>query len=99
MKKNLNELEKEYDLELDKIANQITKTKAKKVLLQFPDAFKPYATEIQDKLEELLGKYRCEFFIWLDTCFGACDLPLEAERAGVDLIVQFGHSKWHQKFE
>jgi 2-(3-amino-3-carboxypropyl)histidine synthase len=95
MQKNLQDLEQEYDLELEKIAEKIKKSKAKKILLQFPDAFKPYSTLIQRELESILKKYKCKFFIWFDSCFGACDIPIETQKMGIDLIVQFGHSAWN----
>jgi 2-(3-amino-3-carboxypropyl)histidine synthase len=92
--KKLQDLEEQYELELEKAVKTIKKEKAKRVLLQIPDGLKPYATEIQDKIQELLGEYKCEIFLWLDTCFGACDIPTQVESLGVDLIVQFGHSAW-----
>jgi len=88
------EIEREYDLEIDKIVKTIKKEKAKKVLLQFPDGLKPYSTVISEEIERKSG---CECLIWLGTCFGACDVPLDVERLGVDLIVQFGHSPWKYK--
>lgn len=99
MDKNIQDLEERYDLEFDKIIETIKKEKSKRVLLQFPDGFKPYATEIQKKLENLINKdkkikTKPEFFIWFDTCFGACDLPIEVENIGIDLIIQFGHTAW-----
>ena len=33
-------------------------------------------------------------FIWLGSCFGGCDIPVEVDKLGVDLIIQFGHSDW-----
>jgi 2-(3-amino-3-carboxypropyl)histidine synthase len=89
--KNLNELE--YDLELAKAVKEIKKQRAKRVLIQLPDGLKQYATQIQTELEgELKGK--AEFFIWLGSCYGACDIPIETEKLGIDLIIQFGHSDW-----
>lgn len=100
-KKSIEEIEEEYELELDKIIKNIKKNKAKRVLLQFPDGLKPYACVINDKLENMAKeegkgklKLKTEFFIWLGSCFGACDVPVEAEKAGIDFIVQFGHSAW-----
>lgn len=87
------EVEKEYDLELEKVVKTIKKEKARKVLLQFPDGLKPYSTVIAKEIEK---KASCECIIWLGTCYGACDIPLGTEKM-VDLIVQFGHSKWHYK--
>jgi len=96
--KTINELEQEYELEIEKIVETIIKQKAKNILLQFPDGLKPCSTLIQDKILEELKKqeYRnqVKIFIWLDSCFGACDIPLETEKLGIDLIVQFGHSAW-----
>ena len=81
----------EYDFELDKAVMQIKKEKAKIVCIQFPDGLKPRATEIAKKLEELT---KTTIIIWLDSCFGACDIPLELKNLKVDLIIQFGHSPW-----
>lgn len=94
--KTLADLEEFYELDFDKIITEIKKQKSKRVLLQLPDGLKPYAIEIEKELEARLAKakLKIEFFIWLDTCFGACDLPIETEKLGIDLIVQFGHSPW-----
>jgi len=82
----------EYDLELDKAIKEIKKTKAKTVLVQLPDGLKPRATEITKYLKE---NTKAEIFIWLDSCFGACDIP----NVDVNLIIQFGHTKWHKPYE
>jgi 2-(3-amino-3-carboxypropyl)histidine synthase len=93
-KKSFEEISGIYDLQIDKVVNLISKQKAKKVLLQFPDGMKPYSTEISKEIEKRAG---CNCFIWLDSCFGACDVPLEVEKLGIDLIIQFGHSSWNYK--
>lgn len=93
-KKTFDEINQIYDLEIDKIIDTIKKNKSKKVLLQFPEGMKPYAQEISD---EISGKTNCECFIWMDSCFGACDVPIETEKLGIDLIIQFGHSEWKFK--
>ena len=87
--KTLHEIEQEYELELPRIISEIKKNKAKRVLVQFPDGMKPYALAIVDELEKRIKNV--EFFIWLGSCYGACDVPQVKE---VDMIVQFGHSKW-----
>lgn len=90
--KTINEIEKIYDLELDKIIFEIKKNNAKLVLLQFPDGLKPYATAVVDYLEE---KTNAEFLLWLESCFGVCDIPVlgkEIEKK-IDLIIQFGHNE------
>ena len=76
----------DYDLELDKCVNKIKKQKAKKVLIQLPDGLKPKASEIAKYLEE---KTKANIFIWLNSCYGACDIP---NIKNMDLIIQFGHS-------
>lgn len=95
-KKSIYELEGEYELEINKIIKEIKKEKARLVLLQFPDGLKPYATIIADEIENRMKKQgkEIEILIWLGDCFGACDVPLEVEKLGVDLIVQFGHTRW-----
>lgn len=92
--KKLQDLKEIYDLELERAIKEIKKSKAKKVLIQLPDGLKPYATEISDELNKEL-KNKVKFFIWLDSCYGACDIPIETERLGIDLIIQFGHSNWN----
>ena len=89
---SINEINRIYDLNLEKVILQIKKQKAKLVLLQFPDGLKKYSTTIVDFLER---KTNAQFLIWLDTCFGACDTPvLEKELdEKIDLIIQFGHNE------
>ena len=87
--KSLSEIEGIYELEIDKIVDTIKREKGKKILLQFPEGMKPYSQVICNEIEK---RTKAECFIWLGTCFGACDLPVEVERLGVDLIIQFGHS-------
>lgn len=89
--KTINEINEIYDLEIDKIVDNIKKKKAKKVLLQFPDGLKPYSTVISEEIEK---RSDCKCFIWLGDCFGGCDFPLDVSKLGVDLIIQFGHSEW-----
>jgi 2-(3-amino-3-carboxypropyl)histidine synthase len=90
----ISEANEKYELEIPKIVSNIKNQGAKKVLLQFPEGLKPYAQVICDEVSE---KANCECFIWMGTCFGACDVPLEVEKLGVDMIVQFGHSAWKFK--
>lgn len=89
--KTIQELNEKYDLELEKAVNNIKKSKAKLVLLQFPDGLKLYATSVVDYLQE---NTKAEFLIWFGDCFGACDLPvgLENIKPEIDLIIQFGHN-------
>ena len=52
---------------------------------------KSYATTIVDELERRIGKGNVEFFVWLSSCYGACDTPNVRD---FDLVIQFGHSPW-----
>lgn len=92
--KSLKELQDNYDLELEKVISEIKKTKAKLVLLQFPDGLKQYAVSIVDYL---MGetKNKTKFLIWFGSCYGACDIPvgLEKIKPKIDLIIQFGHNE------
>ena len=93
--KTISELNEEYELELPRIIKTINKKKAKRVLLQFPDGMKPYSWTIVSELEKQLPK--TQFFIWLGSCFGACDVPIILGNIKIDLIVQFGHSDWNYR--
>ena len=95
-KKTFEEINDKYDLEMERIVKTIKSENAKNVLLQFPEGMKPYSTII---CEEIENKTKAQCFIWLGTCFGACDVPVEIEKLGVDLIIQFGHSNWEYSKE
>ena len=47
--------------------------------------------------EEIARETGARVLLWAGSCFGACDIPLELERLGVGLLVQFGHSEWRVK--
>lgn len=80
-----------YDLELASVEQKIKAEHAKIVCIQLPDGLKPYAKQIVDELHKRTG---AKIMTWLGSCWGACDLPLEVNRLGVDLLVQWGHSEW-----
>ena len=81
----------DYDLETSRMIEEIKKNNSKLVLLHLPDGLKPRAAEIQRIIKK---ETKAEVLIWCGSNFGACDLPIDSERAGVDLIVHFGHSPW-----
>lgn len=87
MNYTLANLEKDYELELDRIVNEIKKSKAETVLLQLPDGLKPWALSITNYLGE---ETSAKVSIFLGACFGACDLP----DSSADLVIQFGHAPW-----
>lgn len=84
----------EYNFELDRIIRTIKKQKAKLVCLQLPEGLKPRALQLVDAIER---QTRARCLIWLGSCYGSCDVPLELERLGIDLLIQFGHSAWPYK--
>ncbi|MBA3064717.1 hypothetical protein FP803_04745 [Candidatus Woesearchaeota archaeon] len=81
----------DYDLEMENDVDRIIKEKARLVCIQLPDGLKPEAKLIQNEIE---SKTNAKVIIWAGSCFGACDIPSEVERLGVDLLIQFGHSPW-----
>ena len=81
----------EYDLELERVVDRVNKEKAKLVCIQLPDGLKPKAKLIQNEIQ---SKTNAKVVIWAGSCFGSCDIPLQVERLGVDLLIQFGHSPW-----
>ena len=87
--RTIEDLEEEYNLDLDGAVLTIKKENAKLVLVQFPDGLKQYATAIVDYLSQ---KTDADFLIFLGSCYGACDYPVGMEKLGIDLIIQFGHS-------
>ncbi|MBS3150690.1 diphthamide synthesis protein [Candidatus Woesearchaeota archaeon] len=79
----------EYDFDLDKVVDKIKKEKAKLACIQLADGIKPKAANIQEYLEKNTD---AKVIIWLGSCWGACDVPVEIERLKVDLVIQFGHN-------
>ena len=79
----------DYNLELDKAADEIRKTNAKTVCIQLPDGLKPKAKEIADYLE---NKTKAKIMIWAGSCFGGCDVP----KLDVDLLIQWGHAEFRR---
>ena len=81
----------DYDLELDRIIAAIREKSRNLVCLQLPDGLKPLAKELTDMIRKETG---AEVIIWAGSNFGACDLPLEVSRLGVDMLIHVGHSAW-----
>jgi 2-(3-amino-3-carboxypropyl)histidine synthase len=81
-----------YDLQLDRVVQEVGRRKCKRVILQLPDGLMTYALQISSEISRNTG---VETIISLDTCYGACDLATNAaSRLGADLIVHYGHSPW-----
>lgn len=81
----------QYDLEIEKAITKIKEESAMLVCIQLPDGLKPYAAAIQQQLEKNTD---AKVVIWAGSCYGACDAAVEAQRLGVDLLIQWGHSEW-----
>jgi 2-(3-amino-3-carboxypropyl)histidine synthase len=79
------------NLELGKVKHEIMQKKSRRVLIQLPDGLKPKAKEIVDFLQR---ETSAEILIFAGSCFGACDVPLGLDSLGIDLLVQFGHSRF-----
>ena len=80
-----------FDLELTRVVSEIKSEKASCVCIQLPDGLKPEAKIISDEIRKETG---ATVIIWAGSCYGACDLPLEVERLGAQMLVQWGHAKW-----
>ncbi len=81
----------DYNLETERVIAFIKKKAAKKVCLQLPDGLKPLAKQITHDIRK---ETDAQVFIWAGSNFGACDIPLEVQRLGVDVLIHYGHSKW-----
>jgi len=81
----------EYNLELNKIIRKINSENLTKICIQLPDGLKPKAKQIKDTIEK---ETKAEVFIWFGSCFGACDIPEQVEKLGVELLIQWGHSEF-----
>ena len=81
-----------YDLELDRLQQEVERVNAQQVLIQLPDGLKPYANKILLFMKEHFPNTIVVFLS--GSCFGACDAPLHVRNLGLDLLVQFGHAPW-----
>jgi 2-(3-amino-3-carboxypropyl)histidine synthase len=80
-----------YQLEENRILEEIKKHGAKRVLLQMPEGLKPIGFKLARSLESKTGT---EVFVSGDPCYGACDLALyPKEHLGADLLVHIGHAE------
>lgn len=79
-----------FDLEEERVKQEIVRLGAKRVLIQLPDGLKPEAPH----LARTIGETGALPIVSADSCYGACDLTTaETESLGVDLVVHYGHSK------
>jgi 2-(3-amino-3-carboxypropyl)histidine synthase len=79
-----------FNLEEERLIEEIIKRKAKKILIQLPNGLKPSARFLHRKIEE---KTNAVAYFSADPCYGGCDLAVEdARRLNVDLIAHYGHT-------
>ena len=80
-----------YKLDLEKATDAVQKNNAKLVCIQLPDGMKKQAAEIKDHIE---AHTSAKIVIYFGSCFGACDMPLEVEKLGVDMLIAWGHTSF-----
>jgi 2-(3-amino-3-carboxypropyl)histidine synthase len=81
---------KQFDLEEERVKQEILKLGAKRVLIQLPEGLKQAAPQLA-KIVEKAGALP---IVSADPCYGACDLATtDAENLGVDMTIHYGHSK------
>ncbi len=81
---------KHFDLEEERVKQEILRLGAKRVLIQLPEGLKPEAPHLA-KIVEKAGALP---IVSADPCYGACDLATtDAENLGVDMTIHYGHSK------
>jgi len=81
---------KTFDLEEERLRDEIIKREAERVVIQLPEGLKAEGP----RLASIVEKAGSLAIISADPCYGACDLALsEAESLGADLIVHYGHSQ------
>jgi len=79
-----------FNLEEERLREEIIRRGAKRVLLQLPEGLKAEGPRLAATVEGT-GALAV---VSADPCYGACDLAtLDAETLGVDLLVHYGHSK------
>jgi len=83
-----------YKIELEKVIQNIKEKNAKQVLIQLPDGMKHKADLIVDEIEKNTS---AKAFVYLGSCFGACDLPLGLDILGIDLVIQWGHNRFNKE--
>ena len=83
-----------YNLDTERIDKELSKN-PRVILLQLPDGLKMYSERIVSYINSFYEERNLEkplIYIWLDTAFGSCDLPLrEAKELGVELLIHIGH--------
>jgi len=78
-----------FDLEEQRLRDEIRKRQAKRVLIQLPEGLKTRGLHLASVVE----KAGALAVVSADPCYGACDMAFqEAQSLGADLLVHYGHS-------
>lgn len=86
-----------FQLEKDRIIQEIRKRSPKRILLQMPEGLKPIGFELAKSLEKETG---VEVFVSGDPCYGACDLALYPKKhVDADLLIHVGHADIPGEFQ
>jgi len=79
-----------FDLEENRLIEEVKKQEAKRVLIQLPNGLKSKGAYLSKLIEEQTG---ATAFISSKPCYGGCDLPTCAAKAvKADLVVHYGHA-------
>jgi len=79
-----------FDLEEERLKAEISKRKAKRVLIQLPEGLKP----VGPRLAEIVEEAGALPIVSADPCYGACDIAIsEAKNLKADLIIHYGHTE------
>jgi len=80
-----------YNLEVEKVIDEVKSRGARRVLIQAPDGLKQYLRD----LHERLVKEGATVVLSADPCYGGCDLAdEEAAFIGAELLIHIGHFKF-----
>lgn len=80
-----------YRIDHQVLIGHIKRSGARRVCIQLPDGLKAKALELQEAIRKELD---VEVIFWAGSSFGACDLPVGLEKAGIDLLIHLGHTEW-----
>jgi len=79
-----------FDLEEERLIEEVRKRQAKRVLIQLPEGLKPEGP----RLASIVEKAGALAVVSADPCYGACDMAFQdAQSLGADLLVHYGHSE------
>lgn len=80
-----------YNLDKEKILDEIRNRGVKRVLVQLPEGLKPLGFELAQLIE---GQTGAEVFLSGDPCYGACDLALSSKSCiKAELLIHIGHTE------